>query len=129
MQISSFKIATSIAAICFSTVVFAQQNYSVSGTIKDQRNGEILIGVAVKVAEDPTISINANEYGFYSLSLPKGSYTLLISNPGFKDFQQIINVEDNLPPYCAGLFPLIMLASLSASLLKVLKNPSKWDAL
>lgn len=96
MQISSFKIATSIGAICFSTFVFAQQNYSVSGTIKDQRNGELLIGIAVKVAEDPTISINANEYGFYSLSLPKGSYTLMISNPGFKDFQQIINVEENL---------------------------------
>ncbi|KFC20628.1 TonB-dependent receptor domain-containing protein [Chryseobacterium sp. FH1] len=96
MQISSFKIATSIGAICFSSVLFAQQNFSVSGTIKDQRNGELLIGVAVKVAEDPTISITANEYGFYSLSLPKGSYTLMISNPGFKDFQQIINVEENL---------------------------------
>ncbi|WDF45878.1 TonB-dependent receptor [Chryseobacterium sp. KACC 21268] len=96
MQISSFKIATSIAAICFSSVLFAQQNFSVSGTIKDQKNGELLIGVAVKVAEDPTISITANEYGFYSLSLPKGSYTLMISNPGFKDFQQIINVEENL---------------------------------
>ncbi|MNK44917.1 TonB-dependent Receptor Plug Domain protein [compost metagenome] len=96
MQISSFKIATSIGAICFSSVVFAQQNYSVSGTIKDQRNGELLIGVAVKVAEDPTISITANEYGFYSLSLPRGSYTLMISNPGFKDFQQIINVEEDL---------------------------------
>lgn len=96
MQILNFKIATSFAAICFSTAFFAQQNYSVSGTIKDQRNGELLIGVAIKVAEEPTISINANEYGFYSLSLPKGSYTVMISNPGFKDFQQIINVEENL---------------------------------
>ena len=96
MQISTFKVATSIAAICFSSVVFAQQNFSVSGTIKDQKNGELLIGVAVKIAEDPTISILANEYGFYSVSLPKGSYTLMISNPGFKDFQQIITVEDNL---------------------------------
>ena len=96
MQISTFEVATSIAAICFSSVVFAQQNFSVSGTIKDQKNGELLIGVAVKIAEDPTISILANEYGFYSVSLPKGSYTLMISNPGFKDFQQIITVEDNL---------------------------------
>ena len=96
MQISSFKIVTSVAAICFSSVIFAQQNYSLSGTIKDQKNGELIIGVAVKVAEDPSISINANEYGFYSLSLPKGSYTLMISNPGFKDFEQIINVEENL---------------------------------
>uniref|UniRef100_A0AAU6WLD8 Uncharacterized protein n=1 Tax=Chryseobacterium endophyticum TaxID=1854762 RepID=A0AAU6WLD8_9FLAO len=52
MQILSLKTATSAAAICFSTVVFAQQNYSVSGTLKDKKNGELLIGVTVKVAED-----------------------------------------------------------------------------
>ena len=96
MQTFSLKIATSITAICFSSIVFAQQKYSVSGTVKDQKNGELLLGVTVKVAEDPTISVVANEYGFYSLSLPKGSYTLVVSNPGFKDFQQIINVEDNI---------------------------------
>lgn len=96
MHTSTFKIATSIAAVCFSTVVFAQQNYSVSGTVKDQKNGELLIGVTIKIAQDPTISVVANEYGFYSLSLPKGSYTLLVSNPGFKDFQQSITVENDL---------------------------------
>lgn len=96
MHTSTFKIATSIAAVCFSTVVFAQQNYSVSGTVKDQKNGELLIGVTIKIAQDPTISVVANDYGFYSLSLPKGSYTLLVSNPGFKDFQQSITVENDL---------------------------------
>ncbi|SUX44083.1 TonB-dependent receptor [Chryseobacterium indoltheticum] len=96
IQKTSLKAATTIAAVCFSTIVFAQQRYSVSGTVKDKKNGELLLGVAVKVAEDPTISVVANEYGFYSLSLPKGSYTLIVSNPGFKDFQQIINVEDNI---------------------------------
>ena len=96
MHISSLKIATSIAAICFSTAVFSQENFSVSGTIKDQKNGELLIGVIVKIAENPSISVVANEYGFYSLSLPKGSYTVIISNPGFKDFQQNIIVENDL---------------------------------
>lgn len=76
IQKTSLKAATTIAAVCFSTIVFAQQRYSVSGTVKDKKNGELLLGVAVKVAEDPTISVIANEYGFYSLSLPKGSYTL-----------------------------------------------------
>ncbi|WP_294201542.1 TonB-dependent receptor [uncultured Chryseobacterium sp.] len=95
MQILSLKTATSAAAICFSTVVFAQQNYSVSGTLKDKKNGELLIGVTVKVAEDPNISVVSNDYGFYSLSLPKGTYHLIISNPGFKDFQQMISLEDN----------------------------------
>jgi hypothetical protein len=96
MQISFLKAATSAAAICFCTVAFAQQQYSVSGTIKDKKNGELLIGVTVKVAENPGISVVANEYGFYSLSLPKGTYHLLISNPGFKDFQQSISVEENI---------------------------------
>lgn len=54
------------------------------------------MGVSIKVAEDPSISVVANEYGFYSLSLPKGSYTLLFSKSGFKDLQQIVNVEDNV---------------------------------
>ena len=95
MQTFLFKAATSAAAICFSTVVFAQQ-YSVSGTVKDKKNGELLIGVTIRVAEDPSISVVANEYGFYSLSLSKGTYHLMVSNPGFKDFQQSITVEDNI---------------------------------
>jgi len=95
MNTLSFKIATSAAALCFSTIVLAQQKYSISGTVKDNRNGELLIGVTVKVAEDPTISVLANEYGFYSLSLPQGNYTVIVSNPGYKDFQQSVTVDTN----------------------------------
>ncbi|KAF5279695.1 hypothetical protein FQR65_LT15284 [Abscondita terminalis] len=96
MNLKYLKFTGVLVAICFCTFVFGQQKFSVSGTVKDNKNGELLIGVTIKVAEDPTISVVANEYGFYSLSLPKGSYTLLASNPGFKDFQQIVNVEDHI---------------------------------
>jgi hypothetical protein len=96
MQTSFFKIAAASAALCFSTFALAQQKYSVSGTIKDQKNGELMIGVAVKVAEDPSISVVANEYGFYSLSLPEGNYTVIISYPGYKDFEQAIKVDQNI---------------------------------
>lgn len=96
MQTSFFKIAAASAALCFSTFALAQQRYSVSGTIKDQKNGELMIGVAVKVAEDPSINVVANEYGFYSLSLPEGNYTVIISYPGYKDFEQAIKVDQNI---------------------------------
>ncbi|MBT2623546.1 MULTISPECIES: TonB-dependent receptor [Chryseobacterium] len=96
MQTSFFKIAAASAALCFSTVAIAQQKFSVSGTIKDQKNGELMIGVAVKVAEDPSINVVANEYGFYSLSLPEGNYTMIISYPGYKDFEQTIKVDQNI---------------------------------
>ncbi|PTT40918.1 hypothetical protein DBR28_05045 [Chryseobacterium sp. HMWF028] len=84
------------AALCFSTLAMAQQTYSVSGTVKDKKNGELLIGVSVKVSEDPSINVVANEYGFYSLSLPEGNYTIIISNPGYQDFKQQIKVDQNI---------------------------------
>ncbi|MGL6125867.1 carboxypeptidase-like regulatory domain-containing protein [Chryseobacterium artocarpi] len=95
MQTSFFKIAAASAALCFSSWAMAQQKYQVSGTVKDQKNGELLIGVNVKVAEDPSINVIANEYGFYSLSLPEGSYKVIISYPGYKDFEQQITVNQN----------------------------------
>jgi len=96
MQIQYVRNAVSVAAIFLSTAMYAQEKHSVSGTIKDQSNGELVIGVTVKVAEDPTISVVANEYGFYSLSLPAGSFTLIISNPGFKDFQKSITLDSDV---------------------------------
>ncbi|MGG1923123.1 TonB-dependent receptor [Chryseobacterium sp. NRRL B-14798] len=96
MQTSFLKITAATAALCFSTLAMAQQTYSVSGTVKDKKNGELLIGVSVKVSEDPTINVVANEYGFYSLSLPEGNYTLVISYPGYQDFEQKINVDQNI---------------------------------
>lgn len=96
MQTSFLKITAATAALCFSTLAIAQQTYSVSGTVKDKKNGELLIGVSVKVSEDPTINVTANEYGFYSLSLPAGTYTVIISNPGYKDFEQQITVDQNM---------------------------------
>ncbi|CAI8872388.1 TonB-dependent receptor [Chryseobacterium sp. IT-36CA2] len=96
MQTSFLKITAATAALCFSTLAMAQQTYSVSGTVKDKKNGELLLGVSVKVSEDPTINVVANEYGFYSLSLPEGNYTIIISNPGYKDFEQQIKVDQNI---------------------------------
>ncbi|SMO36110.1 Outer membrane receptor for ferrienterochelin and colicins [Chryseobacterium rhizoplanae] len=96
MQTSFLKITAATAALCFSTLAMAQQTYSVSGTVKDKKNGELLIGVSVKVSEDPTINVTANEYGFYSLSLPAGTYTIVISSSGYKDFEQQIKVDQNM---------------------------------
>ncbi|MCL8537693.1 TonB-dependent receptor [Chryseobacterium gallinarum] len=96
MQTSFFKIAAASAAFCISSWAIAQQKYQVSGTVKDQKNGELLIGVSVKVAEDPSINVIANEYGFYSLSLPEGNYKIIISYPGYKDFEQQITVNQNI---------------------------------
>jgi hypothetical protein len=52
------------------------QNATLSGTIKDARNGEDLIGATVRVIELKDKGARSNSYGFYSLTLPKGNYTI-----------------------------------------------------
>ncbi|WP_019990695.1 TonB-dependent receptor [Rudanella lutea] len=56
---------------------------TVSGYVKDAKNGEGLIGVSVFVKETGTGAVT-NNYGYYAISLPPGSYNLVISFVGFQ---------------------------------------------
>ena len=80
-----------------SSVIFAQNNYSISGTIKDQSSGETLFGATVFI-ENSSIGTTTNEYGFYSITVPEGNYTLVISYLGFEDSRKEItlNSDQNL---------------------------------
>ncbi|MFX7090652.1 carboxypeptidase-like regulatory domain-containing protein, partial [Acinetobacter baumannii] len=70
------------------------QNFTLSGTVADQNTNETLIGASVYVVETKTGAVT-NEYGFYSLSLPAGTYTLKISYYGFADFTQTVSLDKN----------------------------------
>jgi len=58
------------------------QNNTLSGYIRDASNGETLIGCTVFV-QGQTQGTYSNEYGFYSLSLEPGQYTITISYVGY----------------------------------------------
>jgi len=60
----------------------AQTKYTVSGTITNKANGETVIGASVRA--DGTTGTATNTYGFYSLTLPKGTHELSISAVGQK---------------------------------------------
>lgn len=60
----------------------AQEKFTVSGTLKDKANGETLLGATV-LFEGTNIGAATNEYGFYSLTAPKGDYTLVVSYVGY----------------------------------------------
>ena len=64
--------------LMFHLVSFGQTKYTVSGTITDQAKGETVIGARVKI-KDKNQGAVSNEYGFFSLTLPEGNYTLVIS--------------------------------------------------
>jgi hypothetical protein len=71
------------------------QNFSISGNIKDASNGETLPG-AVVYLKGTNKSATANQYGFYSLSAPKGTYTLGFSYVGYQGVEREITLEKDL---------------------------------
>jgi hypothetical protein len=72
--------------------LFAQENVTLSGTIKEESTNESLIGVNVIIKELNT-GIITNEYGFYSITLPKGTYTVIVSFVGFETITKTINLQ------------------------------------
>ncbi|MEY4928258.1 MAG: hypothetical protein RI894_2696, partial [Bacteroidota bacterium] len=88
------KIFFFLCAICFANIGFAQ-NYTISGTLKDAENGEDLIGATVSVKEQPSIGTTANTYGFYSLTLPKGNYTIVFQYIGYEPMEVPIVLDAN----------------------------------
>jgi hypothetical protein len=72
----------------------AKQKFTLSGTITDANSNETLIGVNVSIPEFKT-GVTTNEYGFYSITLPKGNYTLLITYLGFQNVEEKIQLFQN----------------------------------
>jgi hypothetical protein len=70
--------------------VFSQSKHTISGKITDKINGEGLIGVTVFLKELKT-GTQTNLYGFYSVSVPTGTYTLLVSSLGYKSVEKRID--------------------------------------
>ena len=59
--------------LLFPLGLFAQnEKLTVSGYVKDNKNGEGLIGASIFIKELFT-GTTTNTYGFYSLTLPKGN--------------------------------------------------------
>ena len=68
--------------ILITTSIVAQERHTISGIVTDARNGETLFGASVYL-KTTSIGVLTNEYGFYSISAPKGTYTLVISYLGY----------------------------------------------
>ncbi|MCF6132935.1 TonB-dependent receptor [Flavobacterium wongokense] len=68
-----------------------KQKVTLSGTISDLKTNETLIGVNLFIPEIKA-GIVTNEYGFYSLTIPKGTYTIQISYMGYETMTETIEL-------------------------------------
>lgn len=76
-------------------IIQAQDKFTISGTISDKESNETLIGVTIIFPELQTGTVT-NEYGFYSITLPKGTYVLQISYLGYRTISETLVLSDNL---------------------------------
>lgn len=73
----------------------AQEKFTLSGTISDSTKGEELINATVKV-KGQNIGTRSNEYGFYSMTLPQGNYTIIFVGLGYEPKELTIELTKNI---------------------------------
>jgi hypothetical protein len=95
------KIGVLKKFICFAAIVilaFAKaysQKATLSGTISEQGTGETMLNVNVNIIELKTGTIS-NAYGYYSISLPTGEYTVQYSSLGYATIEKKVALTENV---------------------------------
>ena len=67
-----------------------KKSYTITGYIRDRATGETLIGATISIKGNNR-GITSNQYGFYSITLSGGNYTLISSFVGYK--AQLLNLN------------------------------------
>lgn len=81
-----------ICFLHFLGAMYAQSNkVTLSGYVKDANNGEALAQASVVIQEAKT-GAYTNEYGFYSITLSPGTYTVKVSYLGYETLSQEISL-------------------------------------
>ena len=105
-----------VATLFLATTLSAQtvQQFSIGGIVKDANTNETLIGVPIGVKGLPRKGVATNEHGFYSITLPKGDYTLFLSYLGYEEQEIKISLTKSitqtvlLKPSAVGLNEVVV---------------------
>lgn len=75
-------------------VTAQEKRYTISGQVTDESDGEDLVGAGIML-KGTTTGTTTNPYGFYSLNLAEGQYTLIISYIGYKPQEISVTLSAN----------------------------------
>ena len=70
------------------------KSFTLSGFLREKSSGEALIGATVHLRET-TLGTYTNGYGFYSLTIPEGSYRVSFSYLGYREHAEEIILKAN----------------------------------
>ena len=84
---------------CFFLSAYAQETHTVSGYIKDAASGEALIGASIFL-EEVGKGAATNVYGYYSFTVPSGSYLGFAVGLG----KVFLKVDSRWRPWICGTY-------------------------
>jgi hypothetical protein len=67
---------------------------TLAGFVKDAKTGEPVVGASLFI-DKPKIGVSTDQYGYYSLSLPRGRHSLNIQSIGMKDSRRQVVVYND----------------------------------
>lgn len=99
------KISLVVIPLLLALVVpaYSQEKYTINGYVRDSLSAETLIGASVIVSELET-GVRSNAYGFYSITLPAGKYTIQVSFAGYIAMAYEVNLQSDIA-YDFNLLP------------------------
>jgi hypothetical protein len=83
-QFSLLVVLLSILFLLVSNSLVAQERYTLSGIVKNGETGEALIGANIVIKELKGVGTSSNAYGFYSITIAKGTYTSIVQFLSFR---------------------------------------------
>ena len=72
-----------------------KQKFTISGYVKDASTGELSIGATVYLKELMNGG-NTNQYGFYSITVEKGTYHFIASYVGYQNYDSVIVLDKDI---------------------------------
>ncbi len=104
------------ALVLFHGAADAQEGerVRVSGYVRSEANNEVLRSARLEVVGQG-ISIETNRFGFYSLRLPGGTYSIAVSNLGYQTVTQMLVLDQETSLHFALPLQPLELAELTVS--------------
>ncbi|MGD0342503.1 MAG: TonB-dependent receptor [Bacteroidales bacterium] len=90
------KLIVSVILIFLGLNIRGQVKYTISGYVRDSNTGEELIGAGISIKEIPSVGVTTNSYGFYSLTVSPGKYTVLVNFIGYEMLSFPVNLTKSV---------------------------------
>jgi hypothetical protein len=90
------KFVQFLLVVMLYPVLLSAASHKISGKILDEKNNEALIGLVVRVKDNPQLGTITDENGSFTIELPGGRHTLVFQHTGLITVEKEINTAGDM---------------------------------